>query len=44
MAFDSVILPGIYPKEKSKTLTIVYFGKKKKNLNAPKQKNVVSLD
>ena len=43
MVFDSVILPGIYPKEKSKTLTIVYF-EKKKYLIAPKQKNVVSLD
>lgn len=36
MVFDSVILPGIYPKEKSKTLTIVYFGKKKKKLKCSK--------
>ena len=46
MAFDPVILPGIYPKQRVKDTdhSILKKEKKKKNWNAPKQKNVVSLD
>lgn len=44
MAFDPVILPGIYPKERVKDTDHSILKKKKKNWNAPKQKNVVSLD